>query len=65
MGRLDEMQDEFMRRHQDADLIECRLPPPKGDGKMIRAIYFSPVYKADEPLRKFFEAVQERLDFQK
>src|SRR5438552_18959076 len=60
MSRLDEMQHEFMERHcKDADLIECYAAPPNGNGKVIRAIYFSPVYKADEPIRKFFRGVQE------
>src|SRR5438034_7320750 len=60
MSRLDEMQHEFMEQHcKDADLIECYAAPPNGNGKVIRAIYFSPVYKADEPIRKFFRAVQE------
>lgn len=40
VSRLDEMQAEFVERHRGADLIECNLAPPEGNGKVRCVIYF-------------------------
>ncbi len=58
MSKLDELQDEFMRKHQDADLIVCYPAPPEGSGKVIRAVYYSPAFKADTSIIEFFHAVR-------
>lgn len=59
MRKLDELQIEFMERHKDADMIECWLAPPKGNGKVKFAVYYSPEWKALEHAREFFRAVVE------
>jgi hypothetical protein len=52
--RVNREQVAFMEKHNNADLIECSTI----NGKVIRVIYYSPIYKADEPARQFFAAVR-------
>ena len=54
--KLMRMQNEWLEKHtKEADLIECNTRT----GRVIRAIYYSPLYKADEPIREFFRQVQQ------
>jgi hypothetical protein len=57
--RLMEMQQAFMEKHKDADVIESYRAPPDGNGCVAWAVYFSPVYKVDELLRQFFQSVKD------
>jgi hypothetical protein len=57
--RLHQLQDAFIEKHlKEADLIECN----KINGQVQRAIYFSPMYKADEQARLFFQALMKYED---
>ena len=56
--KLNRAQMAWLEKHKDADLIECNTYTKRA----VRAIYYSPQYKFDEPARRFFQLVREMED---